>query len=131
MLYCSLLALLIGNLSALCSGRTSLDVGTYWRKDSKAAISAPTLFVIRLYLIVVLLFVNKHPHTTFVILAAESVYLLFLVFSRPHQLAFDLLRAIAIEISILFMLSSRFAMQHMFPSLISGDSSAYKIMSIV
>ena len=66
-----------------------------------------------------------HPSTAYLCILVQLLYLLFVIFGRPHTLVYDIIRAITIESSLLLVLSFRLCTVYVLPSVVEASSVAY------
>ena len=111
----------------------SLDYGTFWRKDSRTGLYAPVYFVGRLALVTTLLFMDQDftPSTAYLCIVVQVLYLLFVIFGRPHMLVFDFVRSVVIESSLFSVLSFRLLTVHVLPNFVGASSLAYEMLAVI
>ena len=104
------LMLLIVHFLNLSTAEDNPDVGTFFRKYSKAGIFAPIVFNIRLVAISTLLFVYHITSNlvSYFIIVIQFGYICFVMFAHPHKKIFDLFRSLCVEVALLYIFIMRF-----------------------
>ena len=125
----ALSAFLVSNIINLVTLEDSNEVGTFFRKHSQLGVYCSFVFSIRLVLLTVLLFLKQiiGVLSTYSLLATQLFYLLFVVIGRPHKKSFDFLRSLLIELSLLYVLTTRF----LYGSVLSGTDQSSSVFSIL
>jgi hypothetical protein len=85
------------------------DVGTFLQKRRNGAVYMPIIFNIRLLAITTLLFLY---HVTsaipaYLALILQLAYTLFVIFGRPHLLAYDFYRSLCLEVGLMVIFLTR------------------------
>jgi cysteine-rich repeat protein len=125
-------AVVVSNLINLVNIEDSSDVGTYYRKHSNLGIYASLFFSLRLVVLTALIFVSQVGSiASFFLISVQLLYLLFVVFGRPHKKPYDLVRAIIIESSLLYILLTRYLETSVLNSTVSQDSLLFSVLSVV
>ena len=85
------------------------DIGTYLRSKSKYSPYFPIIFNMKLVVLTILLFIFHISETipTYAIPSIQMIYILFIIVTRPHKKALDIVRNIIIEFSLLSVFSIR------------------------
>lgn len=61
----------------------------------------------------------------------QFLYVIFVFLGRPHKKPFDFVRSLVIEISLLFILLSRYLYVEVLGAVLEESSSVYSIMSFI
>lgn len=106
----ALSALLISNIINLVNIDDSNEVGTFYRKHSQLGVYCSIVFSIRLVLLTVLVFLKQIIGilSIYLLIIIQLCYFLFIVIGRPHKKSFDFFRSFTIELTLLYVLSTRF-----------------------
>ncbi len=126
-------AIFLSNIISLMNAEDSSDVGTFFRKHSSFGVYASMLFTLRLILLTVFMFMNESVGSigSYCLLTIQSFYVIFILFGRPHKKPYDFARSLCIEISLLYILLTRYLQTYILNSSVSADSLLYEMMSII
>jgi hypothetical protein len=85
------------------------DVGSFLRIGIKRSIHMPAVFNIRLFLLSVLLFAYHLTSSipSYLAIATQIAYLMFVVICRPHNKGYDFFRSLCLELGLLWILVMR------------------------
>ena len=108
------------------------DVGRFLRFVRRASLYMPAIFNIRLFVMTTLLFAYNFGQgkalSTSLILIVMMVYILFIVFFKPHLIDYDTYRSLFIEIGLLCVLILRTIEINILANLLDPRSAWYNFL---
>ena len=103
-------SILLSNIIGMINAEDSSDAGIFFRRHSNMGVYASIFFSSRLILLTVFLFMNDSfgSITCYLLLTIQSLYVVFILFGRPHKKPYDFVRSLCIEFSLLYILLTRY-----------------------